>query len=273
MGVVGDDSGTHVAGRSAKARQLPILAVTGLAREARLIAGSGFATIGAGGNSVRLKDMLDARVSPGCSAVVSIGIAGGLDPILVPGDIVIATGIVAEHEYHPIREDIVAFLAGGVSGTRNKLMLADIAGVNIPALTPAAKSALRRKTGAAAVDMESHVAAAFATKHRLPFAVVRAICDPAHRALPAFVLRALQPSGHVDIMAIVASAITRSATISDLFQLSRDSAKAFEALRHWRMALDLSFPSFGEFLDKVPQTDKCDGLINGLGTTIQSRMA
>jgi hypothetical protein len=73
MGVVGDDSGTHVAGRSAKARQLPILAVTGLAREARLIAGSGFATIGAGGNSVRLKDMLDARVSPGCSAVVSIG--------------------------------------------------------------------------------------------------------------------------------------------------------------------------------------------------------
>jgi hypothetical protein len=159
MGVVGDDSGTHVAGRSAKARQLPILAVTGLAREARLIAGSGFATIGAGGNSVRLKDMLDARVSPGCSAVVSIGIAGGLDPILVPGDIVIATGIVAEHEYHPIREDIVAFLAGGFSGTRNKLMLADIAGVNIPALTPAAKSALRRKTGAAAVDMESHVAA------------------------------------------------------------------------------------------------------------------
>src|SRR5665811_1192325 len=104
MGVVGDDSGTHVAGRSAKARQLPILAVTGLAREARLIAGSGFATIGAGGNSVRLKDMLAARVSPGCSAVVSIGIAGGLDPILVPGDIVIATGIVAEHEYHPIRD-------------------------------------------------------------------------------------------------------------------------------------------------------------------------
>ena len=69
-----------------------VLAVTGLAREARIAAGAGVEAIQAGGNPQRLRLLLDARAAPGCRAVVSFGIAGGLDPALRPGDVVVATG-------------------------------------------------------------------------------------------------------------------------------------------------------------------------------------
>ena len=66
---------------------LPVLAVTGLAKEARLAAGPGVVAIGAGGDPQRLRRLLDARDPRACRAVVSIGIAGGLDPALRSGDV------------------------------------------------------------------------------------------------------------------------------------------------------------------------------------------
>ena len=52
-----------------------------------------------------------------------------------------------------------------------------------------AKAALRATTGADAVDMESHIAARYAEQHSLPFAALRVISDPAHRARQRYVAR------------------------------------------------------------------------------------
>lgn len=54
-----------------------ILAVAGLAREARIAAGPGVETIQAGGNPERLRAALDGRSPRDLRAVVSFGIAGG----------------------------------------------------------------------------------------------------------------------------------------------------------------------------------------------------
>lgn len=233
--------------------RLPVLAVTGLAREARLATGPGVATIGAGGNPARLRAMLNARVQPGCRAVISIGIAGGLDPALVPGDVVVATGIAGDDEIRPAHPELARLLARRLSGHSKRVVLANLAGVDAPALTPLAKRALRRLTGAAAVDMESHVAAAFASEHGLPFAAVRVVCDPADRALPAFVARALRPDGEVDTIAVIAALASRSAKFGGLVRLARDSAAAFEALRRCRgvLGLGLGIPYLGEFMGDV----------------------
>ena len=217
----------------------PVLAVTGLAREARVAAGPGVATIGAGGNPSRLRAMLSARINPGCRAVISIGIAGGLDPTLVPGDVVVATGVVTAESRFDAHPDVAQFLARRLAGHPKRVGLADLAGVDAPALSPADKQRLRIATGAAAVDMESHVAAAFAAEHDLPFAAVRVVCDPAHRALPAFVGQALRPDGEVDIAAVIAAIARRSAKFGGLVRLARDSAEAFEALRRCRQSLGL----------------------------------
>src|SRR5215210_1727467 len=122
-----------------EAHYLPILAVTGLAREARLAAGPGIVTISTGADPVRLRAMLDARMQPGCRAAISIGIAGRLDPALMPGDVVIATGVVTGTQRHSVSSTITDRLVGQLSGLSNHVILADLVGVDAPALTPVAK--------------------------------------------------------------------------------------------------------------------------------------
>src|SRR6185503_1216841 len=92
-------------------RRRPVLAVTGLAVEARLAAGPGVITVMAGGDPIRLRAMLSARVQPDCRAVISIGIAGGLDPALVPGDVIVATGVAAAGRRHAASLNVAQRLA------------------------------------------------------------------------------------------------------------------------------------------------------------------
>jgi hypothetical protein len=99
------------------------------------------------------------------------------------------------------------------------------------------KADLRAATGAAAVDMESHVAASFAGRHGLPFAAVRVICDPAGQALPAFAAEALTPEGEPDIAAVFFAFARGRARLGDLMRLAKDSNAAFAALGRCRTRL------------------------------------
>src|SRR5262249_61247120 len=63
----------------------------------------------------------------------------------------------------------------------------------------AEKAELHRTTGALAVDMESHVVADVARRYGLPFAAVRVVCDPAHRALPPAGRLCVKPGGRMDL--------------------------------------------------------------------------
>jgi adenosylhomocysteine nucleosidase len=252
----GKDSWARLAQRGetgALAVALPVLAVTGLAREARLAAGPGVATVGAGGSPARLRALLNARIEPGCRAVVSIGIAGGLDPALTPGDVVVGTGVVGARQRWEAHAETAQCLADRLAGHSKRVVLGDLAGVDAPAMSLLEKSTLRAATGAAAVDMESHVAAAFAQDHGLPLAAVRVVCDPADRPLPAFVGRALRPDGEIDLVAVLSAIARRSTKVGGLVRLARDSKLAFEALRHCRALLGagLSVPHLDELLGDV----------------------
>ena len=200
---------TPVGAAAASHRTLPVLAVTGLAREARLAAGPGITTIWAGGDPVRLRAILSARMQPNCRAVVSIGIAGGLDPTLVPGDVIVATGVVAPDRRYDVSLDLAHRLTARLSRHPKLVVLASLAGVDAAVMSPEAKTALRDATGALAVDMESHVAAEFAAAHRLPFAAVRVVCDPADRTLPHVVANALRPDGEISLLGLLGGLVRR----------------------------------------------------------------
>jgi hopanoid-associated phosphorylase len=215
----------------------PVLAVTGLARERRIAAGIGVEAVGAGGDPARLRILLDGRTPPRCRAVVSFGIAGGLDPSLKPGDVVIGTGIVTPAGRRPADLDAAATLVGLLAGLPNRVISADLAGVDAAVLAVSEKADLRERTGAAAVDMESHVAAAFAGRHGLPFAALRVICDPADRALPAFAANALTPDGEPDIRGVLSALVFGRARVGDLMRLGRDSNAAFAVLSRCRQCL------------------------------------
>ncbi|GJD37487.1 hopanoid-associated phosphorylase [Methylobacterium aerolatum] len=215
----------------------PVLAVTGLARERRIAAGPGVEAVGAGGDPARLRVLLDGRQGPHCRAVVSFGIAGGLDPGLKPGDVVVGTGIVTPDGRRAADLDASAAILNALSGLPNRVISADLAGVDAAVLAVAEKAQLRERTAAAAVDMESHVAAAYAGRHGLPFAALRVICDPADRALPAFAANALTPEGEPDIRGVLSAVLFGRARITDLVRLGRDSNAAFAVLERCRQRL------------------------------------
>jgi adenosylhomocysteine nucleosidase len=72
-----------------------------------------------------------------------------------------------------------------------------LATVPAPLATVAAKAALRRASGARAVDMESSAVAELAEQHALPFVAVRVIIDDAREELPAAIAAATAPDGQV----------------------------------------------------------------------------
>ena len=74
---------------------------------------------------------------------------------------------------------------------------------------PNDKHALYVKTGAIAVDMESHIVAAVGAAHGLPVAAIRVITDPAKRTLPASAVAAMRPNGTTNIGAMIRSVLMR----------------------------------------------------------------
>jgi hopanoid-associated phosphorylase len=232
---------------------LPVLMVTGLAKEMRLAEGPGVLAIASGGDTGRLRQRLADRAAPGCRAVVSFGIAGGLDPSLLPGDVVVATGIVANGARWPTHPALTDHLAASLSAGGILVRRADIAGVDSPLFTRLEKSETWRATGAAAVDMESHVASEFAERHGLIFAALRIVCDPATSSIPAAVANALRPDGEVDHLAVLADFLKRPTQIASLTRLANEARASFRVLSRCRDLLGIGrgFPDLLELLGDV----------------------
>jgi len=93
------------------------------------------------------------------------------------------------------------------------------------------KAALHASTGALAVDMESHVAAAFAEAHGLPFATLRVISDAADRALPQAAQVGMKPDGGMDLPAVLWSLAKNPRQLPALIRTGREAEVAFGRLK------------------------------------------
>ncbi|MFV0281148.1 MAG: phosphorylase [Rhodoblastus sp.] len=220
-----------------------LLVVAGMKREIALVRDASVVSLCSGGNIDHLERLL-ARFDPaGLSGVVSFGLAGGLDPALRPGDLVAAHTIVAPlrpplqciEQSRPTRSwstDPVLTEAILRALTAEGLVWSNgcFAGVDEAIMTPDAKAGLQAASGACAVDMESHVAARYAAVCGLPFAALRAICDPAARALPAIAARALTPEGGVNYPALVAGLARAPGDLGALIAAGKDSSAGFATL-------------------------------------------
>ena len=73
--------------------QGPVIAVTGLRREARILAGPGVVTLAGGGDHARLEAAIEAACAV-ASGIICIGLGGALAQGLAPGDWVVASEII-----------------------------------------------------------------------------------------------------------------------------------------------------------------------------------
>ena len=224
-----------------------VLVATGLKREAKIIARTGLVAIACGGHGAVLEAALEARIARARPrTVMSIGIAGALDPGLAVGDLL--TFSRSGRGQGPLAPSA----SGGEGGVpQGALALSDhshsslqghsppplprwergeVIGANLPVTTAAAKAELRIATGAAAVDMESHIAARVAARHDLPFAVIRVISDTAHHDLPPAACVPLKPDGGVDMPRVLAALARRPLQLPALLGLARDTEIALKVL-------------------------------------------
>ena len=205
---------------------MKVIAVVGLAKEARLAKRFGMVPVVSAASSKVLKRRLKAMVGPDVCGIVSLGLAGGLAPIPEVGDLLIGTHVVTEREHY-------ACDPGWSKVLRTRLPEAHsvvIAGVEEPAMHMGAKRDLFRATGAHAVDMESHVAARFAAERGLPFVVLRVISDDHKRTFPPAALERLSLKGKPRLFAILRSLIREPSQFGELMRTGREAGAAFKAL-------------------------------------------
>jgi len=219
-----------------------ILAVVGLAREARIVGGSKVTPLIGGGDSAKLKRELDTALlgnensGTKISGIISIGIAGGLSPDVRPGSVVAATAVIAG----PVRFETDPGWAQRLMRVAPHCRPGVIAGNDTVIASRPEKTDLFERTGAVAVDMESHIAAAAASAHNIPFAALRVVCDPADRTIPPAALVAMKRDGSIDLGAVLRSVMAEPGQLLSLAYLARDSKIAFRTLLRCRNFLGSS---------------------------------
>jgi adenosylhomocysteine nucleosidase len=204
--------------------------VTGARAEARCLGGLDVAVACSGARPARARAEAARLIAEGATGMVSFGLAGGLSPALAPGDLVLADAVVLPNGERiatdPAWRSRLAALIEATAPPH-----AAVAGSDRLLVTSAAKQALFAATGALAVDMESHAVSEAARRAGLPFVVIRAIADPADRALPRVATMALGPDGEVRPLAVARSLLERPAELPALLRLGRQSRLALAALR------------------------------------------
>jgi adenosylhomocysteine nucleosidase len=215
-----------------------VAAVTGLAAEARIARRAGLGAAASGGDAARSRAVIAQLIDDGATALVSFGICGGLDPALQPGCLLLPEAVrdeagkrwAVERAWHA---RMAAALAARGIGARQ----GDLLGADAIVASPERKAVLRRESGAIAVDLESHHVARAAVESGLPFLVLRAVADPAERALPAAALIELDADGRPALPAVLLSLARHPAQLPALLRVAIDTRRALRALGRVAVAL------------------------------------
>lgn len=167
--------------------------VTGLRAEAKLLRGLPLVACAGAEPETAARALLAA----GATRLVSFGLAGGLDPALAPGTLVLATQVITDGQSWPTD--------AAWADSFPQALRAPLLGVTAPLTTGAAKATAFARTGAVAVDMESGAVARVAAVVGVPLLVLRAVADPARQVVPTAALRCMDDQGRLRPRAALAA--------------------------------------------------------------------
>ena len=213
-----------------------VVALVGLAFEARIAANPHvFVLCGKDGRE-RLATF-DAHVEKNCRALVSFGVAGGIAPHLRPGDLIVASSILDSHA----RRDTDPDWSNKLLNAMPDAHYAPILGVDTAIVDPREKRELNVRTGAAAVDMESHLVARLAAARNLAFVSIRVIVDPANRAVPPAAIAGMRSDGTTSVAAVLSCLMSNPFQAVSMARIAFDLYAARNALLRVRRRLGHGF--------------------------------
>lgn len=166
-------------------------------------------------------------VRQGATALISFGVAGGLDAKLDSNAIMIPKEVVGPDNKRWTCDSVLTdmFKAAAPHGLEGAVY-----GSTYLVPTPAEKKKLHADTGCSIVDMESHVVAQVATKHNLPFAVLRGVSDSVNDGFPDAALKGLSPDGSTNMNAVYKSLLRNPFQIPALLRLFKHTGIALKQL-------------------------------------------
>lgn len=221
-----------------------VVAATGLQAEARIAERSPCVrAVAGGGDEARLATLIERAVGDGARGVISFGIAGALQPGLQPGTCIVGTAVLFDSERFDTDAAWTAHLLAALPDARHEAVLGSaraVGGVN-------EKAGLYRETGAAIVDMESHVVAQIAVARGLPFAVLRVVADSAEQTLPPAAVNGMKPDGTPDIAGVLKSLASQPGQLPDLMRTALAARRAMAGLLrcHRLLGAGLGFVDLG----------------------------
>ena len=180
-----------------------------------------------GGDPLRAETAAREFATAGAAGLISFGIAGGLDPALEPGDLILAEGVrLPDEDVISTQASWRTAFAAAAAGTADGM----IYGSDLAVSRTDDKARLFTDYGVRAVDMESHGVARAAREAGSPFLIVRAIADPADRTIPPAALAGLGPDGEQRPFAVMQAILRNPAQVPALIQLARDAKTAMRRL-------------------------------------------
>jgi adenosylhomocysteine nucleosidase len=208
--------------------------VTGYRGEAACLAEHGALVhvLCSGADAERARDAAGRLLAEGIRSLISFGLAGALAPHLQPGDLLLPETVIlpdgrrldADHLWRGRLESILE-RAGLPSSD------APVAGSDLLLAAVDAKRALFGRTGAVAVDMESHAVADLAGRAGAPFVVVRAIADRSDQTIPRAAQGVIGADGEIQHLAVLRGLLRSPWEIGALISLGRSSARGLATLR------------------------------------------
>ena len=170
-------------------------------------------------------------------AIVSVGLAGALQPGLKGGDLVLCQRLSllqrGATRLDPIAcdSDLLHAARAALSEARTPHSAGECATAPRPAVSPEERERLAKATGAAVVDMEGYWVARAAAEKKIPFLAVRAVVDTFEQRIPALVCGLAGAPVFVQWLGASASALLMPWYIPSLIALGKSSRRAEEALR------------------------------------------
>jgi adenosylhomocysteine nucleosidase len=158
----------------------------------------------------------------GVTALLSWGSAGGLDPGLTPGTLLLPRYVfTSEGRRFEVTVAWRAKLHELVS-RQFETNTGALVQSSHPLTTAQQKRALFARTGAVAVDTESAAIAEVAASRGLSFVAIRAVLDPATRALPSSAVAAVDSSGRLLVKELVRGLVRRPSDLPGVLRLWSD---------------------------------------------------
>ena len=180
----------------------------------------------AGARPEKARRLTQELVAKGATRLLSFGIAGGLEPGLPIGTMIIGTHVQSvagkwmcdSAWLDQLTRKLPEARRGGIWGSE--------------ALVPTAreKRSLYEQSRCLMVDMESQCVAEVAAAAGISMAVVRTVCDASDMDVPPMVMDAISDDGNVDIAKALWSLIRQPKQIPSLVHVGHGTGKALKTL-------------------------------------------